>query len=238
MIDGSAARWYSEGIDRWVQDEDAMPGRTIIAFAIAVALSGDSFAVMRPVPIATVYPDHAYPIVSQFGSWIGLAGLTRDTPNNGVDIIARVRTPVHAAEHGRVRRVLIDAKRGKVVEIVTTQTDQPYTLFYTHLHATEVEAGEHVKAGEIIGSVGDTGLVPRGIAYLHFGVFAPDSHTLLDPEPFLRSRPTGAIECVDPEIVGNDPGDGGYGLERFKRIRDGAQDGAPFLYPVACTKRK
>ena len=211
--------------------------RTIIAFAAAVAFAGGLSAMVRPVPVATVYPEHAYRIVSQFGSWIGLAGLARDRPNDGVDIIARVGTPVYAAEHGRIRRVYIDANRGKVVEIITTRTDQPYTIFYTHLHSTEVEAGKYVQAGERIGTVGDTGVVPRGIAFLHFGVFAPDSQKLLDPEPFLRSRPTGAIECVDPDRAGNDPADGGYGFERFNRIRDGEQDGAPFLYPVACTRR-
>ena len=212
-----------------------MPGRTIIATAIAVALSGDPSAPMRPAPNVPVYPDSAYRIVSPFGSWIGLAGLRRDTANDGVDIIARVRTPVYAAEHGRVHRVYIDANRGKVIEIATTQTGDSYTLLYAHLHSIEVEVGDHVTAGEIIGSVGDTGLVPRGIAHLHFEVLAPGGRTPIDPGPFLRSRPTGAIECVDPDRAGNDPADGGYGFERFNKIRNGDQGGAPFLYPVACT---
>ena len=212
-----------------------MPGRTIIVLAIAVALSGDPSAVVRPAPGATVYPEHAYRIVSPFGSWIGLAGIRRDSPNDGVDIIARVRTPVFAVEHGRVHRVYIDANRGKVIEMTTTQTGDSYTLIYAHLHSIEVEVGDTVTAGETIGSVGDTGLVPRGIAHLHFEVLAPGGRTPIDPEAFLRSRPTGAIECVDPERVGNDPADGGYGFERFNRIREGEQTGAPFLYPVACT---
>jgi len=212
-----------------------MPGRTIIALAIAVALSGDPSAVVRPAPGVTTYPEHAYRIVSPFGSWTGLAGLRRDRPNDGIDIIARVRTPVYAAEHGRIHRVYIEADRGKVVEMTTTQTGGSYTLLYAHLHSIEVEAGDTVTAGQIIGSVGDTGSVPRGIAHLHFEVLAPGGRKPIDPGPFLRSRPTGAVECVDPEIAGNDPADGGYGFERFNRIRDGEQDGAPFLYPVACT---
>ena len=210
-----------------------MPGRTIIATAIAVALSGDPSAVAPPAPDAPVYPDSAYRIVSPFGSWTGLAGLRRDTPNDGVDII--VRTPVYAAEHGRIVRVYIEAKLGKVVEMTTTQTGERYTLLYAHLHSVEVEVGDTVTAGEIIGRVGDTGLVPRGIAHLQFQVLAPGGRQPINPQTFLHARPSGAIECVDPERAGNDPADGGYGYDRFNKIRDGGQTGAPFLYPVACT---
>jgi len=212
------------------------PNRKLIAFAAAMAFASVAPAVTWQAPEATRYPEHAYRIVSPFGSYIGIGGGRRERPNDGVDIIARVRTPVYAAEHGEVRRVAIETRRGRVIEITTTRTTRPYTLVYTHLHGAEVEPGGTVRAGQRIGSVGDTGQVPRGIAYLHFEVLAPGDGKPLDPESFLRSRPSGAIQCVDPEIAMKDPEAGGYGFDRFAEIRSGARAGAPLLYPVACLR--
>ena len=142
-----------------------MPDQTLMAALIAAALGG--LDLPEPPPF-TRYPDEAYPIVSQFGSWKGIGGGRREAPNEGVDVIARVRTPVHAAAYGVVRRVAVERERGRVVEIETTGTQPDYVMVYTHLHAATVAPGQPVRAGEPIGAVGDTGQVPRGIAFLHF----------------------------------------------------------------------
>lgn len=183
-------------------------------------------------PERTLYPPEAWPISSRFGSMEAVGGGPRAFPNPGVDIISIVRTPVFAAEHARVTLAGIEARRGKVVELRTTATGGALTLAYAHLHAIEVGLGETVAAGQRIGTVGDTGQVPRGIGHLSFEVRASDGLTPLDPEPFLRGRPAGRVECVEPARAAA----GGYPPGRFQAVRSGAREGAPFLYPVACTR--
>jgi murein DD-endopeptidase MepM/ murein hydrolase activator NlpD len=210
-----------------------MPGRTMLALMIGAALTGAAPEPERPA--ATRYPANAYWIVAQFGSFSRIGGGRRDDANPGVDIIARVRTPVLAAAHGRVTLAATEPRRGRVVEIATTRTDPPYTLVYSHLHAVAVAEGEAVRAGQPVGAVGDTGEVPRGIAFLHFELRAADGGPR-DPEPLLRSRPEGRIQCVDPETAARPPEAGGYAPDRFAETLSGARDGAPLLYPVACTR--
>ena len=210
-----------------------MPDRTILAAVITAAVTGAAPEIEPPG--VTRYPADAYPIVSQFGSWSAVDGGRRESPNEGVDIIARVRTPVHAAAHGTVTRVGADATRGRFVEIATTATEPAYLLIYAHLHRVDVTAGQAVRAGQPIGAVGDTGRVPRGIAYLHFELRESDS-TPTNPEPLLRSRPTGRVQCVDPETGMKPPEEGGYALDRFAKARRGIRSEAPLLYPVACQR--
>jgi murein DD-endopeptidase MepM/ murein hydrolase activator NlpD len=140
--------------------EEAMPDQTLMAALIAAALGGAEPELPAPPPF-TRYPDEAYPIVSQFGSWKGIGGGRRGAPNEGVDIIARVRTPVHAAAYGVVRRVAVERERGRVVEIETTGTQPDYVMIYTHLHASTVvpcpasapmrQIG-HIEQGRVSGS--------------------------------------------------------------------------------------
>jgi murein DD-endopeptidase MepM/ murein hydrolase activator NlpD len=193
--------------------------------ALAVTL----IAAVPPLPGRTLYPPEAWPIVSRFGSLEAVGGGLRPAPNPGIDIIATVRTPVLAAEHAEVTLTGIEARRGKVVELRTTATGRRLTLTYSHLHAIEVALGDTVSPGQRLGTVGDTGQVPRGIGHLSFEVRAPDGLTPLDPEPFLRARPTSEIECADPAAD--------YPPTRFRAIQSGERPGAPFLYPVACTRR-
>lgn len=203
---------------------------------VVLALVFLTAAIAPPEPQRTLYPPNAWPIVSTFGSFDAVGGGLRPAPNPGVDIIALVRTPVFATEHAEVTLTGIEARRGKVVELRTTQTGRSYTLTYAHLHAIEVTLGERVSAGQRIGTVGDTGQVARGIGHLHFEVGASDGLSRLDPEPFLRARKTGEIECVGSARGLDQSASDVYALNRFEAIKRGELDGAPFLYPVACTR--
>lgn len=200
---------------------------------LALACALMAAAAAPAAPERTLYPEGALPIVSTFGSIDAVGGGLRAVPNPGVDIIAIVRTPVFAAEHAEVTLTGIEARSGKVVELRTTRTGHRLTLRYAHLHSIEASLGDSVTAGQRIGTVGDTGQVPRGIGHLHFEVRAPDGLTPLDPEPFLRARPAGEVECVDPETAASR----GHSPDRYRAVRAGTHAGAPFLYPVACTRR-
>ncbi|MDH3668249.1 MAG: M23 family metallopeptidase [Paracoccaceae bacterium] len=211
-----------------------MPVCTILAALTAAAITGPAPAARGELPYFTRYPDDAYRIVSQFGSSTRIGGGWRAQPNQGIDIIARVRTPVYGVAHGVVVRVAVEPGRGRVVEIATTGAGPAYLTVYTHLHSVEVTEGAPVRAGQRIGTVGDTGTVPRGIAFLHFELLKAGQ--AVNPEPLFRTRPDGRVQCVDPERAARPPEAGGYAPNRLAEALRGNRDGAPLLYPVACLR--
>lgn len=99
-------------------------------------------------------------------------------PHEGVDIVARIGTPIVAAAKGRVRSVGRDKDFGLVVEI-----DHGYGLItrYAHTSATLVRKGQQVERGDLIARVGDTGLATS--PHLHYEVLLNGRAT--NPSRFL-----------------------------------------------------
>ncbi|MBZ4687326.1 MAG: Peptidase [Clostridiales bacterium] len=88
-------------------------------------------------------------------------------PNNhsAIDIVARRRAPVVAAHDGRVEKIVQDEEVfGNYVII----RGEKYYSKYAHLSEIYVRKGQSVKAGEVIGTVGNTGLSTG--PHLHFEV--------------------------------------------------------------------
>ena len=103
--------------------------------------------------------------------------------HHGVDIFAPRDTPVLAAADGFVSSVGTNRLGGNVVWIWDAVRSQ--SQYYAHLSRQAVTTGERVKAGEIIGYVGDTGNA-RGLPpHLHFGIYAFREGPI-DPLPFVR----------------------------------------------------
>lgn len=84
--------------------------------------------------------------------------------HNGVDIAARLGTPIHAPADGTVVRTWWDRAGGRCMWI---QHDGSIKTGYAHCQYC-IAPGETVKAGDVIGTVGSTGASTG--PHLHFTV--------------------------------------------------------------------
>ncbi|HQE25104.1 MAG TPA: peptidoglycan DD-metalloendopeptidase family protein [Candidatus Atribacteria bacterium] len=100
--------------------------------------------------------------------------------NPGIDIQAEKGSPVFAAHDGVV--ILAQTLRGYGKTILLDHGD--IITMYAHLSEIKVRGGQRVKGGEVIGAVGDTGLVERPL--LHFEVRVGSSAREEDPLKWLR----------------------------------------------------
>ena len=87
--------------------------------------------------------------------------------HTGIDFAAPIGTPIYASADGLVANVDISfTGYGKKIEI---DHGFGYRTRYAHMHAFAVRNGQHVKRGQLIGYVGDTGLSTA--PHLHYEVF-------------------------------------------------------------------
>lgn len=103
--------------------------------------------------------------------------------HRGTDIFAAEGTPVVAVEAGRAHSAT-EARGGNVVYLVTPSGTRYY---YAHLSQQLVAGspGERVAAGDVLGSVGNTGNAVDTPPHLHFQIATPDGETI---NPFLELR--------------------------------------------------
>lgn len=107
--------------------------------------------------------------------------------HEGIDIFAPSGTAVVAVAPGVITTVNTTSLGGKVV----WQHDpvRNVTYYYAHLKSQDVKRGERVKAGDVIGTVGNTGNARSTPPHLHFAVYKP-GRIAIDPVPFLYNPDT------------------------------------------------
>lgn len=114
------------------------------------------------------------PIGSDRLRFSGIPGETRRTHvHRGIDFVydtaGAIRDArVFAVENGVITRALPEAQSGGYGNTVTLKGDAHYKYLYGHLHRYVVKEGQRVKAGDLIGYVGDSGA--HGANHLHFEV--------------------------------------------------------------------
>jgi len=84
----------------------------------------------------------------------------------GIDFTAPKGTPVYATGDGVIKKV-IRSRRGYGNEVQINH-GFGYVTVYAHLNGFNVKRGQHVKRGDVIGYVGNTGLSTG--PHLHYGV--------------------------------------------------------------------
>jgi murein DD-endopeptidase MepM/ murein hydrolase activator NlpD len=102
--------------------------------------------------------------------------------HHGVDIFAPRDTPVVAASDGFVSSVGTNRLGGNVVWVWDPARRQ--SQYYAHLSRQAVRTGERLRAGDLVGYVGNTGNARGTPPHLHFGIYAFQEGPI-DPLPFV-----------------------------------------------------
>jgi murein DD-endopeptidase MepM/ murein hydrolase activator NlpD len=113
--------------------------------------------------------------------------------HDAIDIMAPGGTPVVAATDGEILKFFDSVAGGTT--IYELSADKKYIFYYAHLQSRQSGLSEHdhVKRGQVIGYVGDTGNAGPGNYHLHFAIAeAVDpkrwwSGPYLNPYPILRN---------------------------------------------------
>lgn len=114
--------------------------------------------------------------------------------HHGIDIFAPRNTPVLAAADGFVSRVGTSTLGGNIVWVWDPERGQSH--YYAHLERQAVTTGARIKAGDVVGYVGNTGNARTTPPHLHFGIYSRGEGPI-DPLPFVAG-------ARGPEVRGND----------------------------------
>lgn len=142
--------------------------------------------------------------------------------HHGVDIFAPRGTPVLAATDGTAYRVQVTPRGGKVVWVRDSTGD--IRSYYAHLDSQMVQEGQEVRAGDVLGLVGNTGNAITTPPHLHFGIYIRRAGPV-DPWDFLYDS-------------GREPAPLAVSPESFRRTLPVAAGGAQLLAgPVTSARR-
>jgi murein DD-endopeptidase MepM/ murein hydrolase activator NlpD len=130
-------------------------------------------------------------------------GAARDAgrrEHEGIDIFAARNTPVVAVADGTAQPGT-NALGGNVVWL--RDRDEPRSFYYAHLTRWAFEDTSTVRAGDVVGYVGNTGNARGTAPHLHFGIYARGA---IDPLPFLRADdpippPNANVDQILAELV-------------------------------------
>ncbi len=115
-------------------------------------------------------------VISVFGDRRGNRRL-----HQGIDIKAPRGTPVVAVADGFVERIQDGGSGGRQLYL---RDGQGRLFYYAHLDGWSVEEFAAVKAGDTLGTVGNTGNASATLPHLHFEVLLGKTRKAIDPLHF------------------------------------------------------
>ena len=104
--------------------------------------------------------------------------------HEGVDIFAQRGTPILSATQGIVRDVGVNSLGGKVIWVTGPDLSSHY---YAHLedYAANIQAGDWVEAGTVLGYVGNSGNAKGTPPHLHYGIYLKGQGAV-NPYPYFE----------------------------------------------------
>lgn len=142
----------------------------------------DKYYLIKPLPAQIPLQIR----VDEYGD--GHFGSPRGTyRHRGIDILAKVGTPVLACKSGKVIKIDYDRLSGNYVII---EHKDGLSSYYLHLKDVNVKENQKIRQGELVGSVGKTGNAYHEMIkpHLHFEIrkdnVAQDIQDLYKLEPF------------------------------------------------------
>ncbi|KAM3114776.1 peptidoglycan DD-metalloendopeptidase family protein [Phormidesmis sp. 146-33] len=138
--------------------------------------------------VLTRYPLSANsPVLLGYG-WYLPAGQDKPVFHSGIDLSAAIGSPVRAVGDGTIA---FAAQQGAYGNLVVINHQQGYQTRYAQLGGIKVKVGQTVKSGQMIGTVGSTGIPSSNGPHLHFEVRSNSNLGWVaeDPNPFLRQKP-------------------------------------------------
>ena len=140
--------------------------------AAAAGVSADSW--VAPLPAGR------YPIGCAFACYVSPSGL----PHTGQDFPTPVGTPVRSTNAGTVEASRdIDGSYGRYI-VIRDQADPKITVYYGHLSFRDVQVGQVVAAGQVIGRSGNTGRTDG--PHLHYEIRVGGK--AVNPMPILAAH--------------------------------------------------
>ena len=104
--------------------------------------------------------------------------------HHGIDIFAPRETPIVAAADGDVTFVGTSQLGGNIVWVWDAVRQQSH--YYAHMSRQAVAAGARVRAGTVLGYVGNTGNARTTPPHLHFGIYSRGEGPI-NPLPFVQN---------------------------------------------------
>jgi murein DD-endopeptidase MepM/ murein hydrolase activator NlpD len=173
-------------------------GRELDALQQQIALQKDRFAMLdlaltRRAAVEASLPTYSpvnYPALSSSFGWRQNPVTGRYAMHDGLDFSAPRGTPIRAASGGVVTEAGAAGAYGKMVEI---NHGNGFVTRYAHASQLDVNVGDIVEKGQLIGNVGSTGRSTG--PHLHFEVRLA-GHPL-NPDLFLVKAPSASTTVAD-----------------------------------------
>ena len=108
--------------------------------------------------------DFEWPVLGHLTSPYGVDRGNHE--HDGIDLVAAEGTPIHAAEAGRI--VYAGDDLGDYGKVIIIKHMGRWATVYAHNRKNQVDEGEFVEKGDVIGEVGETG--NASTPHLHFEV--------------------------------------------------------------------